>query len=58
MVVSPAAGRPGARAGGRPLDPRLRVALWAAMAAAVFWTLVYQRARDDSGIPEFVYVNF
>jgi hypothetical protein len=30
---------------------------WAAMVAAIFWTLVY-RIGANSGLPEFVYVNF
>ena len=37
---------------------RRRVFLWSAMAAAVFWTLLYHAAQRGADIPEFVYVNF
>jgi len=40
------------------IGPRLRLALWAAMAASVFWTLIYQLSNQHSDVPEFVYVNF
>lgn len=43
---------------GRTWSVRARVVVWAIMAAAVFWTLVYQRAQNASDIPEFVYANF
>ena len=43
----------------RPIDrPALRLALWAVMFACVFWTLLYRAGTRESGLPEFVYVNF
>ena len=54
VVSSQGAGRPG----DRQLDVRIRIAMWSAMAAAIFWTLLYQRSQVESDIPEFVYVNF
>lgn len=35
-----------------------RIAIWAAMAACVAWTLLYRLSQKDGGLPEFVYVNF
>ena len=47
----------------RPLSvilhsPRFTLMKWAAMAAAVFWTLIYQVSQQGASLPEFVYVNF
>jgi hypothetical protein len=42
----------------KPPSPALRFLLWSIMAAAVFWTLVYQAAQHDTSVPDFVYVNF
>ena len=39
-------------------SPRFTLVKWAAMAAAVFWTLIYQVSQQGASLPEFVYVNF
>lgn len=36
----------------------LQTLKWAAMAAALFWTVLYRMAERTSELPEFVYVNF
>jgi hypothetical protein len=36
----------------------VRTALWAAMAMAILWTLLYRYAQHGLDVPEFVYVNF
>lgn len=53
--AAPAPRRPGT---GSSLSPAVRLAIWAAMVASVFWTLVYQVSREGGEVPEFVYVNF
>lgn len=42
-----------------PVGPAfVKLAWWAFMAAAVFWTLVFRFASESEALPEFVYVNF
>jgi hypothetical protein len=48
----------GVRPTTKPLSPARRFLLWSIMAAAVFWTLVFQASQRDTTVPEFVYVNF
>ena len=41
---------------GRGLSWRLLV--WALMASAVFWTLLYRVAERGADVPDFVYAQF
>lgn len=38
--------------------PSFKMIKWASMAAAVFWTLVYQISQKEISLSGFVYVNF
>lgn len=36
----------------------VRLVKWSLMLVTLLWFLVWRAAQDDSGVPEFLYVNF